>query len=174
MSGRWPPRTLPTIGAALLLAWGGCSGSSPDQRLDEALQAAQVAARDSTRVAPAVELLEAYVKDHPEAAGVPRALKQLAILLQQGGEMAGAVARYERILAEYPASDEADESQFMIAFILEEHFGDLDGARKAYQAVIDDYPNSELAANARQLLPHVGRPPEEWVSFQEGDSTASP
>lgn len=173
MSGRWPARTLSIIGA-VLLAWGGCRGSSSDQRLDEALQAAHAAARDSTRAASAVEILEAYVKDHPDADGAPQALKQLAILLQQGGDMAGAVARYERILAEFPASDEADESQFMVAFILEEHFGDLDGARRAYQAVIDNYPSSELAANARQLLPHVGRPPEEWVSFQEGDSTASP
>ena len=158
----------------MLLAWGGCGGSSPDQRLEEALQAARAAARDSTRAASAAELLEAYLKDNPEAAGAPAALKQLAILQQQGGDMSGAVARYERILAEFPASDEADESQFMIAFILEEHFADLEGARQAYQAVIDNHPDSELAANARQLLPHVGRPPEEWVSFQEGDSTSSP
>lgn len=174
MSGRWPARILPAFGAVFLLSWGGCGGSSPEERLDEALQAAHAAARDSTRTNSAVELLEAYLEDHPGAAGVPRALKQLALLLQQGGDMTGAVARYERILADFPASEEADESQFMIAFILEEHFADLDGARQAYQAVIDNYPRSELAANARQLLPHVGRPPEEWVSFQEGDSTASP
>ena len=174
MSSRWRARSLGTIGAAMLWAWAGCSGPSPDQQLEEALQAAQAAARDSARVASAVELLEAWLQAHPGEEGVPRALKQLAILRQQGGDMAGAVARYRRILAEYPQSDEADESQFMVAFILEEHFRDIDAAKAAYQAVIDNYPGSELAANARQLLPHVGRPPEEWVSFQEGDSTSSP
>ncbi len=162
------------IGAAMLWVGAGCSGPSADQQLDEALQAARAAARDSTQASAAVELLEAYLQVHPEDGGRPQALKQLAILRQQGGDMMGALAQYERILAEYPDSDEADESQFMIAFILEEHLGDLDAARAAYQAVIDNYPSSELAANARQLLPHVGRPPEEWVSFQEGDSTASP
>ena len=162
------------VGVAMLSAWAGCGGPSAEQQLDEAMQAAQMAARDSTRAASAVDLLEAYLEANPEGAGIPRALKQLAILRQQAGDMMDAVARYERILAEYPDSDEADESQFMIAFILEEHLGDLDGARAAYQAVIDNYPRSELAANARQLLPHVGRPPEEWVRFEEGDSTTSP
>ena len=158
----------------MLWTWVGCGGPSPDQQLEEALQAAQAAARDSARAASAVELLEAWLQAHPGEEDAPRALKQLAILRQQGGDMTGAVAQYRRILAEYPESDEADESQFMVAFILEEHFGDIEAAKAAYQAVVDNYPGSELAANARQLLPHVGRPPEEWVSFQEGDSTSSP
>ena len=174
MGRRWRVRCLGTIGAAVLWAWAGCSGPSPDQQLEEALRAAQAAARDSARVASAVELLEAWLQAHPGEEGVPRALKQLAVLRQQGGDMTGALTQYRRILAEHPESDEADEAQFMVAFILEEHFGDIEAARAAYQAVVDNYPGSELAANARQLLPHVGRPPEEWVSFQEGDSTSSP
>ena len=36
------------------------------------------------------------------------------------------------------------------------------------------FPESELAANARQLLPHLGSPPEEWVKFQEGVSSTQP
>jgi hypothetical protein len=64
--------------------------------------------------------------------------------------------------------DTADEAQFMIAFVCEEHLQDLEGARRAYQALIDNYPNAELVDQARQLLEHVGQSPDEWVTFQEG------
>jgi TolA-binding protein len=162
------------VGFALLLSWGACSGPSAEQQLDAALQVARSAARDSTQAAEAVGLLDDFLVAHPRHASVPEALKQLAILRQQVGDMDAAVAAYERILGEFPTSDVADEAQFMVAFINEEHRRDFEAARAAYQAVIDNYPDSELAANARQLLPYVGRPPEEWVRFQEGDSTTSP
>ena len=64
-------------------------------------------------------------------------------------------------------SEHGDEAQFMIAFIYEEYLGEPNRARSAYQLVIDRYPDSELAASAKQLLPHVGRNPEEWVHFQD-------
>lgn len=158
-------------GAAL---WAACSNPTPDQDLDAALQAARAAARDSTQAGRAVNLLERFLRDHPAQARRPEALKQLAILRQQQGNMAAAVADYRRILAEHADSDVADEAQFMIAFISEEYLGDLDAARQAYQAVIDNYPESDLAANARQLLPNVGRPPEDWVRFQDGEVPSSP
>ncbi|MYF93727.1 MAG: tetratricopeptide repeat protein [Gemmatimonadetes bacterium] len=79
---------------------------------------------------------------------------------------------YERVLAEYPASEHGDEAQFMIAFKYEEHIRDLEQARRAYQRVIENYPDSELAASARHLLPNVGRAPQEWVQFH--DEVAAP
>ena len=95
---------------------------------------------------------------------------QLAILRQQQGEMAAAIADYQRILTFFPASDVADEAQFMVAFIREEHLADLDGARMAYQAVIDKYPDSDLVEQARQLLEHVGEDPDSWVPGFQGSA----
>ena len=95
----------------------------------------------------------------------------VAMLTQQQGDMSGAVAKYNQLLADYPDSEYADEAQFMVGFIFEEHLRDLDKARQAYQKVIDEYPDSDLATSARQLLPHVGRPAEEWVTFKEGVPT---
>jgi TolA-binding protein len=146
----------------------GCAGPEPDAELTIALQAARAAAGDSTAGSEAITLLDGFVRQHPTDAGVPEALMQLAILRQQQGDMVSAVADYERILASFPQNDVADEAQFMVAFIREEHLGDLDGARRAYQAVIDNYPTSELVEQARQLLEHVGESPDTWVQFQEG------
>ncbi|MFH1570621.1 MAG: tetratricopeptide repeat protein [Gemmatimonadota bacterium] len=158
------------VAAASQWAWG-CGESSSDQLLASAREAARKAAADSAAATDAATQLGRFLAefpDHPEAA---EALKMLAMLTQQRGDMAGAIAHYERLLRDYPDSDAADEAQFMIGFICEEHLRDFERARQAYQRVIDRYPDSELAANARRLLPHVGQPPEEWVRFQEGTET---
>lgn len=145
----------------------GCTSPEPATELSAALQAARDAALDSTLGDRAIGQLEAFISKHPTDAGVPSALMQLAILRQQQNQMTVAVAEYERILAKFPNSDVADEAQFMIAFIREEHLADLDGARLAYQAVIDNYPDSELVGQARTLLAHVGQSPDDYIIFQE-------
>lgn len=145
----------------------GCGALDPDQQYEAASKVAQVAFTDTAALTRAVDLFSAFVERYPEHERAASALKTLAMLTQQRGEMEGAVEQYQRLLARYPNSEQADEAQFMIGFIYEEYLGDLDRARSAYEKVIERFPESELAANARQLLPHLGRPPEEWVSFQE-------
>ena len=154
-----------------LLGQVACSGPTPEEQLATAEAAAMDAAHDSTKFAQASNLLESVVAAQAQTPLAPRALKALAILRQQRGDIQGAISTYQRLLDGYAASDEADEAQFMIAFIYEEHLADLTAARDAYQAVIDNYPGTELAANAQRLLPNVGRPPEEWVNFQDDPPT---
>ena len=141
----------------------GCGQQTPEDMFAEAEKAA---ATPATRQ-QAADQFQAILEQFPEHQVAPRALKQLAMLAQQDGQMETAISRYEQLLRDYPASDQGDEAQFMIAFICEEYLGDLDRARAAYQQVIDQYPDSELAASARRLLPNVGLDPEEWVEFQD-------
>jgi outer membrane protein assembly factor BamD (BamD/ComL family) len=165
---RLPTRALTGLVAGLLsMLVAGCAAPTPDAELETALQAAREAARDSTRGEEAIALLQAFVKGHPQSPGAPEALRQLGMLRQQQGEVEAAVAEYERILASYPASDIADQAQFMIAFIKEDFLGDFDGARAAYQALIDNYPDSELVAQAQTLRDNVGRDPDDYIRFQE-------
>ncbi len=158
-----------TSAAVLALSLSACASpeAEPATELSSALQVAREATRDASLGTEAIARLEAFVRRYPTDAGVPAALKQMAMLRQQQDDMAAAIADYERILASFPACDVADEAQFMIAFIREEHLADLDGARVAYQAVIDNYPESELAGQARTLLAHVGQSPDEYIKFQE-------
>jgi TolA-binding protein len=141
----------------------GCGGQSPE----EMYAAAERAAAEPAKRLEARAQFDAFLTAHPGHALTPLVLKQLAILDQQDGKIDLAVARYEQLLRRFPDSDQADEAQFMIAFISEEYLLDFDRAREAYQRVIDKYPNSELATSARRLLPNVGRDPEEWVEFQD-------
>jgi len=147
---------------ALCLA--SCSRESPDRMY----AAAEAAARNVDTFDQATAQFRTFLDRYPKHAQAPNALKQLAMIAQQKGDFQGAIEYYARILADFPKCDQADEAQFMIAFIYEEYLRDLDKARAAYQLVIDNYPTSELAVSARQLLPNVGRDPEEWVEFQDG------
>lgn len=156
------------VGACLLLVgpWlAGCGEQTPE----ELFAAAEAAAADSSSQGQAVAQFQAFLSRFPEHERCHEALRKLAMIAQQQGDMDAAITRYERLLAEHPDSRFAAEAQFMIAFICEDHLLDEDRARQAYQRVIDRYPESELAESARRLLPNVGRKPEEWVKFQDAD-----
>jgi len=148
-----------------LVLWGvsGCGEQSPEQLF----AAAEAAAADSSTQNQAIQQFTAFLERYPQHEQAPKALKQLAMIAQQRGDMRGAISYYERLLRNYSSSDHGDEAQFMIAFIYEEYLQDVEQARLAYQRVIDNYPDSELAVSARRLLPNVGRDPEEWVEFQD-------
>lgn len=141
----------------------GCGGPPAE----ELYAAGEAAAADTSSQIVALERFGELLRRYPRHALAPQALKQMAMISQQRGEMQTAIELYQRLLREFPESDQGDEAQFMIAFIYEEYLRDLDQARAAYQAVIDRYPDSELAASARLLLPNVGRDPEEYVEFQD-------
>ena len=143
--------------------WGGCG----QQSAEELFAAGEAAAADPATADQAVAHFTALLERFAQSPQAPEALRKLAGLAQQQGKMQEAIGYYERVLAEYPASEHGDEAQFMIAFIYEEYIRDLEEARRAYQRVIENYPDSELAVSARHLLPNVGRAPQEWVQFQD-------
>ena len=150
-----------------LVAWNGCD----QQSADELFAAGEAAAADPAELAQAAAHFKAFLEHFDQDSKAPEALKKLAALAQQQGQMQEAIGYYQRVLAEYPDSSHGDEAQFMIAFIYEEYIRDVEKARLAYQRVIDHYPDSELAASARHLLPNVGRSPEEWFEFQDRATT---
>ena len=159
------------IAAATLAIWTSCSQDTPEQAIAAAEAAAQAAATDSTSLNVAVERFGGFLERYPRHESAPKALRMLAMITQQEGDMRGAIGHYERLLEEYGSSEYADDAQFMIGFISEEYLDDFARARESYRLVIDRYPDSELAASARRLLPNVGKAPEEWVKFQEGASS---
>jgi TolA-binding protein len=148
-----------------------CSQDTPEQAMAAAVAAAQAAATDSTSLNVAAARFGDFLQRYPRHESAPKALRMLAMVTQQKGDMRGAIGHYERLLEEYASSEYADDAQFMIGFISEEYLEEYARARESYRLVIDRYPDSELAASARRLLPNVGKSPEEWVKFQEGASS---
>ena len=172
-SRRSPRQTGRGILAMAAATWAfsiACSQETPEQAMAAAETAAQAAA-DSTALNLAAERFVDFIERYPQHESAPKALRMLAMITQQGGDMRGAIGHYERLLEKYGSSEYADDAQFMIGFISEEYLDDNARARASYRLVIDRYPDSELAASARRLLPNVGKAPEEWVKFQEGASS---
>ena len=166
------PRQTASATMAIVLSilgiWTACSQDRPEQAMAAAEAAARAAATDSVSMKMAAERFGEFLERYPRHESAPNALRMLAMITQQEGDMKGAIGHYERLLQEYGSSAYADDAQFMIGFISEEYLDDYGRARASYRLVIDRYPDSELAASARRLLPNVGRAPEEWVEFQEG------
>lgn len=146
---------------------GFCGAGCGQQSAQELFAAGEAAAADPATADQAVAHFTALLERFSQAPQAPQALRKLAGLAQQQGKMQEAIAYYERVLAEYPASGHGDEAQFMIGFIYEEYIRDLEKARRAYRRVLENYPDSELAVSARHLLPNIGRAPQEWAQFQD-------
>ena len=143
-----------------------CGENAPETALAAAEQAAANAVSDTTALDNAAERFSDFLERYPQHESAPRAMRMLAIITQQQGNLPKAIEHYERLLSTYASSQYAADAQFMIGFISEEYFQDYDRARVSYQMVIDNYPDSDLATSAQRLLPHVGKAPEEWVKFQ--------
>ena len=143
-----------------------CGENGSETALAAAEKAAANAVSDTTVLDIAAERFSDFLERYPQHESAPRAMRMLAIITQQQGNLPKAIEHYERLLSNYASSQYAADAQFMIGFISEEYFQDYDRARVSYQMVIDNYPDSELATSAQRLLPHVGKAPEEWVNFQ--------
>ncbi len=67
---------------------------------------------------------------------------------------------YRGIVHRFPTAERADDSQFMIAFVLMEELRDTAGAIEAYEELIRRYPRSDWVDDAQAML-EVLRPSQE-------------
>jgi parvulin-like peptidyl-prolyl isomerase len=65
------------------------------------------------------------------------------------------LAGYQRVVDEWPNSDVAAQSQFMIGFINSEELKDYDAAERAMHAVLKNYPKSDLLPSAQWMIDHM-------------------
>jgi len=66
----------------------------------------------------AIARYEEYLKEHPKDPGNDRVLYQLARAQEQNGQLEGAIATLDRLVAEYPKTQHYDEAQFRRGEIL--------------------------------------------------------
>jgi hypothetical protein len=59
---------------------------------------------------------------------------------------------YREIVRRFPSGERADESQFMIGFVMAEELGDTSGGREAYEALLKNYPSSDWVDDAEAML----------------------
>jgi N-acetylmuramoyl-L-alanine amidase len=94
----------------------------------------------------------------PHAAEVPAAIRQVADLYFQMGRQfepkyfRSALAAYEYLVRDYPASRYRQEAQLAIAALQREPLGQPELARRSYEDFLKQHPRSPRAAEARAAL----------------------
>jgi len=152
-------------GFLVLMVMLACSKQSADELFEQGMAAAS----DSSTFAHAERLLSRLLKQYPEDERCDEAMMHLATIAQNRGNGEEAVRLYEELIAEYPGSDRAYQAQFMMGYVYEEMLGDHEKAKAAYRKVVENYPDSDLADDAKLSMQNVGKPPEEWIRFEEAE-----
>jgi peptidyl-prolyl cis-trans isomerase C len=65
------------------------------------------------------------------------------------------IAGYQRVVQQYPQSEQAPQAQFMVGFVYSEEKKDYDKAEAAFKKLLQDYPKSELAHSAQWMLDNM-------------------
>jgi len=97
--------------------------------------------------------------------------------LQEEAKFTEAAAKYELLVQQYPKSEYAPQSQFMVGFIYANELKELDKAKAAYETFLKNYSatsDSGMVASARWELANLGKDINEIedLSLVPGDETA--
>jgi peptidyl-prolyl cis-trans isomerase C len=84
-----------------------------------------------------------------------RPARELFQEAQQATDARARITAYQRVVDDWPSSDVAAQSQFMIGFINSEELKDYDAAERAMRAVVKNYPKSDLVASAQWMIDHM-------------------
>lgn len=99
----------------------------------------------------AIKALNAFNKNFPESANLPRSYYMLGLLHQQGGATKKAKASFDVVYKNYPNSDRAPLALYKLGMIAGEQ-DDAAGQKKYFNLLIKSYPKSKQAADARKAL----------------------
>jgi outer membrane protein assembly factor BamD len=110
-----------------------------------------------------VAMLEKVRDNAPQAASASRSQFSIGEFHQSRGEATEAIAAYQKLVSDYPASREAPEGQYRIGAILTKQAeggnqdrANLNRAREAYLDYIARYPNYSNVGQARAALAKLG------------------
>lgn len=136
----------------------GCSGKTADTLFAEGEQATHDIHTYNEAEVKLSEFLDLFPND-PRA---DVALQALARVLMNQKKHAESIARYEKLIQQFPDSRFCAQAQFMIAYIYDQD-GEYDKAKASYQKVIENYPESELVDDAQISIQNMGKTPETWL-----------
>lgn len=103
----------------------------------------------------AVQGFAAYLRAAPRTVNAGSAEYYMAESYRLDRKLAEALAAYERVIANHPASDQVPDARFRRAEVLKE-LGREEEARAEYEVVVRTWPDSDTAALARQRLAALG------------------
>lgn len=135
-----------------------------EQLLAEAYQL-----ENDEKFAEAVETLNKFVEDYPEASEVDSVLFRIGQIYSNNlGDYTQAVLAHEKLIQIRPDSPIAPQSLFMIGFHFANNIKNLDSAKVYYEKFIEKYPEHELVTSVKWELDHLGQDINEIDLFNQG------
>jgi len=109
-----------------------------------------------------------YAEMHPGSEKAPEFIFRAADICMNTGYPGRAIELYTMVYRDYPEYAKRPESLFLIAFIYETQFNNLQLAEHNYKKFVEQFPDHDLADDAKILLQHLGKSPDELVKeFEE-------
>jgi tol-pal system protein YbgF len=96
-----------------------------------------------------------FLRQFPNDELAPKAHYYLGQILEQDGDLDGAVEEYASIRELFPADPQVPQALYRIALIRIQQ-GDEDEARKMLETVINTYPDDLVTDMARNKLREIG------------------
>lgn len=116
----------------------------------------------------ASQLLQSYIRyteSYPASAMCPDYLYKGAGIARGVGVHQRALEMYQQILADYPDFPKQAETQFLIAFTLDNDIKDIEAAKGAYNVVIEKFPDHVFAEQAKERLKTIDLTDEELIEL---------
>lgn len=116
----------------------------------------------------AAQLLQSYIQftdTYPTDDRAPDFLYKGAGIARGVGVHSRALKMYKKILADYPEFPKKAETQFLIAFTLDNDLKEIEKAKEAYAEVMKQYPDHEFASQAEERLKTIDLSDEELIEL---------
>lgn len=116
----------------------------------------------------AAQLLQSYIRftdTYPTDSRAADFLYKGAGIARGVGVHSRALKMYRQILKDYPDFEKQAETQFLIAFTLDNDIKDIEKAKEAYAVVMNQYPDHEFAAQAEERLKTIDLSDEELIEL---------
>ena len=120
-----------------------------------------------------IELYDEFSEKYPELEQTPEYLFKAGSLCMSVNMSAEALGFFDKIINTYPNYSKHPDSYFLKAFVYDSQLNNLPLARQSYEALIEKYPEHDLAEQARQLIPLLGKNLEDIINGFEKENNDS-
>jgi outer membrane protein assembly factor BamD (BamD/ComL family) len=111
--------------------------------------------------------LRKFEKKFPNDSRTPDVALTYALANQTVRRFDESIETYKRIFENYPGTEEAYKSKFLLGYLYYDELNDTSRATIIFEDFLKEFPGSELSVSAEVILRNIDLPIEEWSIMKE-------
>lgn len=172
--------------SVILFGFYNCSNQSEEKKTEESAEPSTedvekdmeyikmlnkelVSGKPENRIVAATSLFNAaskFVNEHPNHVKTPAVMEVAAKASEAMGKPQQAINILQKLVDEFPVTDETPKYIANMARVYEEKLGDLDKAKEMYALLVEKFPTDPLAIEADNYVNNfLGKSDEEILMF---------